>query len=406
MSNTNNYRFLRISYNKDELYQMALNSSSIEWEYIEHNYYIGKLQDKTLVNKVLDQLPTEFAKSCTVMFFKNPPQVPHIDRTRKSAINFPLNVNASFFVAREYPSKWFDENTKYKDPIAANVISSEKNEHITVFSRVKDNEEHYYIRNSTTHPYLLNVKVPHGGLRSTHDTDRYIMTISSQLDFNVMTELCSDITIDNGTLKDFRKIKNNSKKIVDGDRVDHINWVAKYTVNADIVPDGVVMEFGVATGTTLKVLESNFTTSKIYGFDWWQGLPEAWDVDLTKYAEGSFSTNGVLPTVSVNTTLVKGLFEGSLPPWTIKHKNKKIALLHVDCDLYHGATTIFNCLNDNIVDGTVIVFDELGEWARDDYHKLLNHEYKALQEWAKKYNRTWVPLSRNNRFQAAIIVTN
>mgnify|MGYP003123438180 CR=1 FL=1 len=54
-----------------------------------------------------------------------------------------------------------------------------------------------------------------------------------------------------------------------------------------------------------------------------------------------------------NVTLVKGIFSDTTPNF-----NKKISLLHLDCDLYKSYLTCLNNLYKNIVNNGVIVFDE------------------------------------------------
>ena len=58
-----------------------------------------------------------------------------------------------------------------------------------------------------------------------------------------------------------------------------------------------------------------------------------------------------------------------------------MALLHVDSDLYSSAVTVLNTLNHQLVEGTVIVFDEYMNypgWQLD--------EFKAWQEFVSKNN--------------------
>mgnify|MGYP003339266618 CR=1 FL=1 len=47
-----------------------------------------------------------------------------------------------------------------------------------------------------------------------------------------------------------------------------------------------------------------------------------------------------------------------VPKWLEETDLKQISLLHVDSDLYSSAKIIFDNLNDYIVQGTIIVFDE------------------------------------------------
>ncbi len=54
-----------------------------------------------------------------------------------------------------------------------------------------------------------------------------------------------------------------------------------------------------------------------------------------------------------NVNLIKGVFSDTTPKF-----NKKISLLHLDCDLYESYLTCLTNLYNNIVSGGVIVFDE------------------------------------------------
>ena len=67
-----------------------------------------------------------------------------------------------------------------------------------------------------------------------------------------------------------------------------------------------------------------------YGFDSFEGLPEAWTLGAKA---GAFSIGGNLPPVRGNVRLTKGFFEQTLPDFVAQHRGETIALLHVDCDL-------------------------------------------------------------------------
>ena len=193
-------------------------------------------------------------------------------------------------------------------------------------------------------------------------------------------------------------------KSVDG-RHEHLSWVCDHVIDAEYISNGHILEFGVAGAGTMRILESKFSTP-IHGFDTWEGLPEAWNINPIKYPKGQFSTNGTLPTVNDNVTLIKGLFENTLPHW-VEQNNTPIKFIHIDCDLYAGARTILYTLNDIIVPGTVIAFDELANWSHNNWSNqpILEHEWKALNEWSTDHNRSWYPISRSNKFQASIMIT-
>ena len=52
-----------------------------------------------------------------------------------------------------------------------------------------------------------------------------------------------------------------------------------------------------------------------------------------------------------------------------------------DCDLYSSTKTVFDNIYDRIVPNTVIQFDEYY-----NYPGWRNHEFKAFQEFCKKYS--------------------
>ncbi|MGA6938920.1 MAG: class I SAM-dependent methyltransferase, partial [Pseudolabrys sp.] len=102
---------------------------------------------------------------------------------------------------------------------------------------------------------------------------------------------------------------------------------------------------------------------------------------------------GRLPPVRSNVRLIKGFFEDTLPGFIGEHRGAKIALMHVDCDLYSATKTIFANVADMLAPGTIIIFDEL-----INYHGGREvGEFKAFMEFTAErklsfeyvaYNRT------------------
>jgi hypothetical protein len=99
-----------------------------------------------------------------------------------------------------------------------------------------------------------------------------------------------------------------------------------------------------------------------------------------------------LPPVRGNVRLTKGFFEDTLPGFVAQHPGAKIALLHVDCDLYSSTVTILKNIAPMLAPGSVIIFDEL-----INYHGWEEGEFKAFTEFAAErklafeyvaYNRT------------------
>lgn len=145
---------------------------------------------------------------------------------------------------------------------------------------------------------------------------------------------------------------------------DHV-W--KTAVDAAIL-DGLKLEFGVATGSSIRAL-SSLTNSKWYGFDSFKGLPEAWHTEQV----GGFACD--VPECGENVELVIGLFQDTLDDFLKDHK-EIVSILHIDCDIYSATKFVFDRLRDRILPGTIIIFDEL-----KGYNGWEDHEYKAFMEF-------------------------
>ncbi|MBM17716.1 MAG: hypothetical protein CL947_01450 [Epsilonproteobacteria bacterium] len=146
-----------------------------------------------------------------------------------------------------------------------------------------------------------------------------------------------------------------------------------------VVLDGKYLEMGVFAGRTINHIASKVPNVTIHGFDSFEGLPENWTRDdTTMFCKGFFAMNN-FPSVALNVKLYKGWFIDSLPIFKKDIlQEQPIAFLHIDCDLYSSTKTVFDILGNNIVNGTVIVFDELYR-----YPGFEHHEIKALYEFLK-----------------------
>lgn len=187
-------------------------------------------------------------------------------------------------------------------------------------------------------------------------------------------------------------------------RYAHLNAVADYN---ELI-EGSILEFGVYRGGTINLLADKFKNQTLYGFDSFEGLPEDWDMNdhpEKGYIEKERFALDSLPEVLNNVELIKGWFNESIPKFLETHDINPIKILHVDCDLYVSTKIVFDNLNDAIVPGTVIVFDEFYPWGRKRYRNWKEHEYKALDEWVDKHNRKFKVLYRNEHQQCSIKVT-
>jgi len=143
-----------------------------------------------------------------------------------------------------------------------------------------------------------------------------------------------------------------------------------------------VLEFGVCRGGTIRTIRESLDESfSVFGFDSFKGLPEPWvdkDGKVVVPAE-YFSTGGVVPNVD-GVKFFVGWFSDTIPDYL--KISQPIALLHIDSDLYSSAKEILWSLNDCIVNGTIIVFDE---WFYRHKPKFDDHEKKAFYEWVEEF---------------------
>lgn len=151
---------------------------------------------------------------------------------------------------------------------------------------------------------------------------------------------------------------------------------------------GHVLEFGVGAGVSLRWLAKKVTQEPIYGFDSFEGLPEDWQFsEYIIFAKGSFKYPP--RKVHLHVELVEGWFEDTIPEWKESHPGA-ISFLHIDADLYSSCKTVLTELNDQIVPGTILLFDELLEYPRWE-----EGEWKAFVEWQEEYKRKVHQLGTN-----------
>ena len=136
-------------------------------------------------------------------------------------------------------------------------------------------------------------------------------------------------------------------------------------------PEGIVAECGVYFGRSLAYIAAR-TDLAIHGFDSFSGLPEPW---LDKPA-GAYSTGGFIPQLE-GVHLHKGWFDETLPDFAARQKGERIALLHLDCDLYSSTATALRHLGPLCDAETIYVFDDL-----IGIRGWRDHEFRALEEYA------------------------
>ena len=157
--------------------------------------------------------------------------------------------------------------------------------------------------------------------------------------------------------------------------------------------DGSYLEFGCGHAARSINYLAERIDGTIHGFDSFEGLPEAWFGELGR---GSLTTNGELPEVRDNVQLHPGWFDVSVPTFAAAHP-EPVAFMHVDCDLYSSTRTILDGLQDQIVSGTVIQFDEYF-----NYPGWREHEFKAFQEFVAARGLRYEYLGYSRGFSVAV----
>lgn len=167
------------------------------------------------------------------------------------------------------------------------------------------------------------------------------------------------------------------------DRFQMLKHACQLTPNS-----GMVLEFGVANGSTIRFIAEMLPSRHIYGFDSFLGLPEPWG----SCPIGTFACDP--PRVPSNVTLVTGMFADTLAPFLETHSDN-VAFVHIDCDIYSSTKTVLDLLSPRIIAGTVIELDE--------YWIAPEHERRAFDEWIVRTNRI-CRFEANSEQQACVVI--
>jgi hypothetical protein len=145
------------------------------------------------------------------------------------------------------------------------------------------------------------------------------------------------------------------------------------------------LEFGVYQGDSIKMwTEINMQDqSRFFGFDSFEGLPEAWGKSMRA---GAFNVGGQVPKIDDHrVSFVKGWFNDTLVPFMSTFKPRSRLVVHNDSDLYSSTLYLLTKLDPVLVTGSVLIFDEF-------YSSL--HEFRAFQDYISAYRRQLLPLGR------------
>lgn len=144
--------------------------------------------------------------------------------------------------------------------------------------------------------------------------------------------------------------------------------------------DGFVVELGVRFGTTARLLQAALGGT-LHGFDTFEGLPQAWHT----VPAGAYSTGGRVPDLGRDVVLHRGRFSETVPRFA-QAQAGVARLVHIDCDLYASTLAGLTPLADQLVPGTVLVFDDYlmnPRWREDEHRALV--ELGRQRGWRWRY---------------------
>ena len=153
-------------------------------------------------------------------------------------------------------------------------------------------------------------------------------------------------------------------------------WALFDAVIKKSIKDRPFYEYGVWRGEAFRYLTNTF--KKGYGFDTFEGLPEAWHEE----GAGSYSSDGNIPQIKGGEFIV-GKFEDTLPEF-FSEPRPLASVINFDADLYSSTICSLNHSKPVIDSHTILIFDEFimnKNWEED--------EYKALNEFCLENNCTY-----------------
>ena len=155
---------------------------------------------------------------------------------------------------------------------------------------------------------------------------------------------------------------------------------------------GAVLECGVYKGSsfiqwaTFRLIDDKYHNRSIIGFDTFNKFPET-NFLPDKIHRKKFISEAGNKSLSVkklkkifdkkkfkNIKLVEGDILKTVPKFVIKNPNLKIALLHIDVDIYEPTKVILENLFKKVVKGGIIIFDDFN---------VFPGETKAVKDFLK-----------------------
>ena len=192
-------------------------------------------------------------------------------------------------------------------------------------------------------------------------------------------------------------VKKNVEKIIDDKALyfntynEYINWNLNYEKQ---FPNKLILEFGVQTGSTGKIISDFFPNDTVYGFDSFEGFKIVSKTSFWNYmGYQKIFSNQKIPYVNKNYKIIEGYVEDTLDNFlnSIDIDNFDTFFIHLDLDIYEPTKLVLSEILKK-KKKTIVMFDELF-----NYPGFENHEYRALFEEVIKKDYNYRYLSFTNK---------
>lgn len=156
-------------------------------------------------------------------------------------------------------------------------------------------------------------------------------------------------------------------------------------------------EFGVHTGVATRffLAANTHPSSRFFGFDSFEGLPEDWKGGMDK---GHFSTNGAPPEIDdPRVRFVPGFFNRSLPEFFEAFEpSGNAVVVHFDADLYTSTVCAMSYVVPQFRRRRML-------WMFDEF---LNEELAAFETFVRAFDLPFRPVSLSRDHMRAAFIVN
>ena len=172
-------------------------------------------------------------------------------------------------------------------------------------------------------------------------------------------------------------------------------------INNEVLGGAAVdyFEFGVSDGSSIRMWLENNTCpeSRFFGFDTFEGLPEAYINPLYSCPPGTFSTQGRTPDLNdPRVTFIKGLIQDTLPHFLASHSPSNKLVINVDVDLYTASLFILTTMDKYLQGGAIVLFDEFS---------VPMHEFRAFVDYTTAFMKSYTLIASANDCFARMAVS-